>query len=213
MFLFRWPASLWFLGGGGTATGTAEVCVSVAYNLSASVSEFDRDIELSAFAFNLSVVFIPDNDEDDTPIRVGVDLLGDSFDGVALQASIVPVFILDQTGSQTPSVSVAYNLTASVTATIFPDVVPVLAYGLSASLSAVLLIADNVSVSVAYNITASIQFTLQVQPGDQTFSEDVVCALSCSISPQITIDSGGGLVYSRSKQEYIPVRVGYPLRE
>lgn len=208
MFLFRWPASLWFLAGGNVETSVA-LNVNLVYNLSASISEFDRDIELSALAFNLSANLIPDDpDEVGVSVQAGITLDDDNFNAVTLQMSAVPVFVLDQTGAASKDVTTAYNLTASVTASIFPDVVPVLAYNLSASLSAVLLISDNKDVAVAYNMTASIQMILQVQTGEITHAINANYGMSASINADVQHITSGGLVWSQKKGRYIAVRVG-----
>jgi hypothetical protein len=209
MFLFRYRAPLWFFQGAGSSPTDVTVCVSVAYNLSASIQPFDRDIELSALAFNLSANLQPGGVDDiNTEVQVGIDLDDQSYSTVDLRASITPVFVLSQTGGISKDVAAAYNLTASVTATIFPDNVLSLAYGISASVSAVLLISDNFSVALAYNVTASIQFILEVQTDTLSPQANVAYGISCSISPSISIGTTGGLVWSRKKQRYIAVRAG-----
>ena len=210
MFLFRWPAPLWFLAGGGPVGSEATVCVSVTYKISCSVGELNSvDVNLSSLAFGLSASFTPPHPDDSfLSVQAAIDLDDNSYSSLDLKASITPVFVIDQSGQVQACVSSNYQVSASITASIGVDVVPSVSYKVSASLSASLLIADNVCVSANYQISASIGVALQVQLAQENKSISDQYRISASLTPVIAVVNTGGLVWSRTKQQYIAVRVG-----
>lgn len=209
MFLFRWPTSLWFLGGGGETGSSAAVCVSVVYQISASIGAVDEiEIDLSAQAYGLSATFLDGDESFALSVQVGIDLDDNAYGTPSTRLSVVPVFVLEQTGAETKSVDLSAQISASIVASIGYDVTPSVSYQISASISAGVEIATDICVSAVYQISASTGLILQVQLGQEDKGFTASYGMSTSITPVIVIVNRGGLVYSRKKQRYIAVRVG-----
>jgi hypothetical protein len=210
LFFLKSPVPLWFLAGGVVQGTDATICVSVTYQISASVGQVsDVEIELSTFPFYTSArIFEAEDGTDAISVQANIDLNDDTFPRVTAQLSVTPVFVIDQTGMT--SVSATFNLPASVsiTASLGIDVVPVLTYQFSASITCSVLIADNICVSVNYALSVIPNVQVQVQAGEQEKSISPQYGISVSIAPRIAIVNQGGLVWSLKKQKYIAVRVG-----
>ncbi len=214
MFFLKGPVPLWFLAGGGTAATSVDICVSVTYQASIGVDVLDSvDLELSALAYGLSTA--PFDSESSASVSVanasvlvGIDLDDISFSGVDARVSITPIFQLSQSGETPVCVSSNYQISVSVTASIFPNVTTSVTYQISASLSVSLLIADNICVSVDYRLSIAPFVLVDVQADTETPSIDAAYGISTSIQPFVAVINTGGLVWSRTKQRYVAVRVG-----
>ncbi len=210
MWIFRWPTSLWFLGG-GSLPGEVAVCVSATYKVSCAVDQISSvDVDLSTFQFGLSAEMLAAEENGTASVMVGIDLDDNAYSTLDLKASITPVYVIDQSGQIQACVSTDYRISASITASIFPDVVPSVTYQLSASLSVGISVQGEILVCVSTNylISASIGVLLQVQAGQEDKNISTNYGVSASITPRVAIVNQGGLVWSLKKQRYIAVRVG-----
>lgn len=227
MHFLRYPNPLWFLQAGEGAE--LQKSVSGAYNISASaVASVDAfgttilfdvsagyritasahplssvDIALSSFAYNITASV-----SQSTLVLVSADNIDGPLDGLFAKITATPVYELVQSGQTDTSTSAAYNVSATFTASLFPQAIASAAYNVSASTSAAVLIYDVVSASVAFNITASVNVILVKAEGQLNKSVAAGYNLTASTTPIFRIGKGGGLVWGRKKRRYIPVRVG-----
>lgn len=235
MHFLKFPNSLWFWqAGSGTelqktasldAVITASVAetsvafdastsvipfsVSAAYLVSISGEPFDQvSFELSAFTYTVSA----------TPTKSILAYISANFDGVApelfARLTATPIYTLVQSGQFNKSVEASYNISASAgTASIGSYLSVTGSYSLSASPDISASASDAYSVSAAYAITASTNILLNVTQGAVSKSVLAAYVLSASIVPTITVDRGGGFVWSRRKRRRLPIRIGFPLRD
>jgi hypothetical protein len=212
LYFVRPPAPLWFLVGAGEVTATsAAVCVSVTYQISVSVGPVDSvDLELSALVYGLSVEHTDEEPGYAFSVQVGIDLNDEAYDTVDVRASITPVFLLEQSGGISKDVTLSAQASASITASVFVDTAPSVTYQVSASLSAVVSVEGQlfICVSTNYQISASCGALLNVQVGQLEPAFAASYAASISITPIVVVVNAGGLVWSKSKQRYIAIRVG-----
>jgi hypothetical protein len=211
LYFVRPPAPLWFLVGAEVVTATsAAVCVSVTYQISVSVGPVDSvDLELSALVYGLSVN-TDDVDENALSVQVGIDLDDAAYGTVDARLSITPVFLLEQSGGINRDVTLSAQASASITASVFVNTAPSVTYQVSASLSAVVSVEGQlfICVSTNYQISASCGVLLNTQLSLLEPSFTAAYVASISITPVIAVIAQGGLVWSKSKQRYIAIRVG-----
>jgi hypothetical protein len=212
LYFVRPPAPLWFLVGAEVVTATsAAVCVSVTYQISVSVGPVDSvDLELSALVYGLSVEHNDDEDDLAFSVQVGIDLDDQTYGTVDARLSITPVFLLEQSGGISKDVTLSAQASASITASVFVNTAPSVTYQVSASLSAVVSVEGQlfICVSTNYQISASCGVLLNTQLSLLEPSFTAAYVASISITPVIAVIAQGGLVWSKSKQRYIAIRVG-----
>jgi hypothetical protein len=212
LYFVRPPAPLWFLVGAEVVTATsAAVCVSVTYQISVSVGAVDSvDIELSALVYGLSVEHPDPEPGNAFSVQVGIDLNDDAYGTVDARLSITPVFLLEQSGGISKDVTLSAQASASITASVFVDTAPSVTYQVSASLSAVVSVEGQlfICVSTNYQISASCGVLLNTQLSLLEPSFTAAYTASISITPNVQVVNSGGLVWSKSKQRYIAIRVG-----
>jgi hypothetical protein len=209
LYFVRPPAPLWFLVGAEVVTATsAAVCVSVTYQISVSVGPVDSvDLELSALVYGLSVEHPEDGG---FSVQVGIDLNDEAYGTLDARLSITPVFLLEQSGGISRDVTLSAQASASITASVFVNTAPSVTYQLSASLSAVVSVEGQlfICVSTNYQISASCGALLNVQAGQEDKAFAAAYIASISVTPVVVVVNAGGLVWSKSKQRYIAIRVG-----
>jgi hypothetical protein len=203
----KFPNSLWFWqAGSGTEL---QKTASLDAVITASVAE-------TSVAFDASTSVIPFSGA--TPTKSILAYISANFDGVApelfARLTATPIYTLVQSGQFNKSVEASYNISASAgTASIGSYLSVTGSYSLSASPDISASASDAYSVSAAYAITASTNILLNVTQGAVSKSVLAAYVLSASIVPTITVDRGGGFVWSRRKRRRLPIRIGFPLRD